>query len=328
MLSIVVTLCKILDERNMFDFIQNIFKRKQILHTPRIVGGWYGCNMPFGNVIFRNIYALITNILNDVTFTKIKGDVAKFAMFKVFIEQYGQMALNLLFERGFSVVGMNDVSMWLMHVNDYITHTTAEGDFVIEPKNKQQKIFVLYSDIFEEKQISYKQHLTPYINYIDSVLNSSATLNERLGTLIIGSPKNLSNAPTEIVLPKSEKDRLEKELSEDYGSLSRQKQIMLLPREMNWQTINLSGFDNKTYEKLNIAVMVVADALQVPANQVSLIDSFNSKAFSNGSELREGDFLKYATFERLLNSTLIKLAKAIELNVTYSIYNKPVRNLE
>lgn len=324
---IAVTLCKTLDEHNMFEFIQNIFKKKQILHTPRIVGGWFGCNMPFGDVVFRNIYALITNILNDVTFTKIKGDVAKFAMFKVFVEQYGQMALNLLFERGFIVIGLSDVGLWLMNVNEYTTHTTAEGRFVIEPKN-DQKIFVLYSDIFEEKQISYKQHLRPYIHYIDSVLNSSATLNERLGTLIIGSPKNLSNAPTEIVLPKTEKDRLEKELSEDYGSLSRQKQIMLLPREMSWQTINLAGFDNKTYEKLNIAVMVIADALQVPANQVSLIDSFNSKAFSNGTELREGDFLKYATFERLLNSTLIKLAQAMELNVTYTIYNKPTRNLE
>lgn len=324
---IAVTLCRILDVRNMFEFIQNIFKKKQILHTPRIVGGWFGCNMPFGEVIFRNIYALITNILNDVTFTKIKGDVTKFAMFKVFVEQYGQMTLNLLFERGYIVIGFSDVELWVMNVNDYEIHTTSEGRFVVEAKNKQQKIFVIFSDIFEEKQISYKQYLRPYINYIDSVLNSSATLNERLGTLIIGSPKNLSNAPTEIVLPKSEKDRLEKELSEDYGSLSRQKQIMLLPREMSWQTINLAGFDNKTYEKLNIAVMVIADALQVPANQVSLIDSFNSKAFSNGTELREGDFLKYATFERLLNSTLIKLAKAMELNVTYNIYNKPTRNL-
>lgn len=324
---IAVTLCRILDVRNMFEFIQNIFKKKQILHTPRIVGGWFGCNMPFGEVIFRNIYALITNILNDVTFTKIKGDVTKFAMFKVFVEQYGQMTLNLLFERGYIVIGFSDVELWVMNVNDYEINTTSEGRFVVEAKNKQQKIFVIFSDIFEEKQISYKQYLRPYINYIDSVLNSSATLNERLGTLIIGSPKNLSNAPTEIVLPKSEKDRLEKELSEDYGSLSRQKQIMLLPREMSWQTINLAGFDNKTYEKLNIAVMVIADALQVPANQVSLIDSFNSKAFSNGTELREGDFLKYATFERLLNSTLIKLAKAMELNVTYNIYNKPTRNL-
>jgi len=252
----------------MFNFIQNIFKRKEVLHTPRVVGGWCGCNMP------------------------------------------------------------SDVGLWLMSTNDYVTYTTGEGRFVVEPKNKQQKIFVLYSDIFEEKQISYKQHLHPYIHYIDSVLNSSATLNERLGTLIIGSPKNLSNAPTEVVLPKTEKDRLEKELSEDYGSLSRQKQIMLLPREMSWQTINLAGFDNKTYEKLNIAVMVIADALQVPANQVSLIDSFNSKAFSNGTELREGDFLKYATFERLLNFTLIRLANAMELKVDYTIYNKPVRTIE
>jgi hypothetical protein len=48
---------------------------------------------------------------------------------------------------------------------------------------------------------------------------------------------------------------------------------------------------------------------------------------SNGGELKEGDFAKYQTFERLLNKTFIALANAMLLKVDYQIYNKPQRNV-
>lgn len=286
--------------------------------------GWATLRLPFGDVIFRNGYSLLTNIINDVTFRRLKGSISDFAMFKLFIQEQGQMALNLLFERGYIVISYSSVGLYIMDEEEY-TVKWRDNNLIIEPREQGRKIFVLISDIFAEKQVPYKVFLSPYIRYIDNVLNSSATLNERFGTLIIGSPKNLSQAPTEIVLPKSEKERLERELTEDYGSLNRQKQIMLLPREMSWQTINLAGFDNNTTQKINLAVCIIADSLQIPSNQIALIDTQNTKAFANGSELREGDFMKYATFERLLNQTFIKLANGLNLSVDYTIYNKPTR---
>ena len=52
------------------------------------------------------------------------------------------------------------------------------------------------------------------------------------------------------MLTEEQKKKLEKDLKEDYGALSRQSNIMLLPREMTWQIINLAGLDLKMAEKV------------------------------------------------------------------------------
>ena len=312
----------------MFETIKNIFSRRAVIHDLRDTSyvGYQLRSDLYGNVIFRNIYGLLTNLINDVTFTSADNKIEMFTRFNIFVQTYGQQVLNALYENGFVVIGFDGVIFRPLRATEYHINKNSDGiEFISKLPNV--KIYPLLSDIFEEKQISYAQHLRAYIKFIDNVLNSSATLTERLGTLIIGSPKNLTNAPTETILPKSEKEQLEKDLASDYGSLRGQKQIMLLPREMAWQTINLSGFDNHTNDKLRTAVTIIADCLQVPSNQISLIDTFNTNAFANGSELREGDFLKYATFERLLNSTFVKLATNIGIKVNYTIYNKPTRTI-
>jgi hypothetical protein len=120
---------------------------------------------------------------------------------------------------------------------------------------------------------------------------------------------------------------LEKDLQNEYGALKKQNTIVVLPREMNVSTLSLASIDLKVQEKVKMAVLVIAGKLKVPANQIPLIDAMSSKSLSNGGELREGDFNKYQTFERLLNKTLIQLANAMLLKVDYTIYNKPVRNV-
>ena len=68
------------------------------------------------------------------------------------------------------------------------------------------------------------------------------------------------------------------------------------------------------------------DRVKVPANQVAIIDANSSKTLSNGTELREGDYNKYQSFERLLNHTFVRLAEEMGMDLTYTIYNKPLRN--
>jgi hypothetical protein len=96
---------------------------------------------------------------------------------------------------------------------------------------------------------------------------------------------------------------------------------------MNTNTISLASLDLKVLDKVKMAVLAIAGKLKVPANQVPLIDAMSSKSLSNGGELKEGDFAKYQTFERLLNKTFIALANAMLLKVDYQIYNKPQRNV-
>jgi hypothetical protein len=119
---------------------------------------------------------------------------------------------------------------------------------------------------------------------------------------------------------------MEEEISKEYGLLNRQRQVMLLPRSMRFDTINLTSIDTRLNERVRVAVLAICDRVKVPANQVAIIDANSSKSLSNGSELREGDFSKYQSFERLLNRTFVKMASDIGLNVDYTIYNKPERN--
>ena len=124
-------------------------------------------------------------------------------------------------------------------------------------------------------------------------------------------------------LTETEKDELEKQLQKEYGMLSKQKQIMVMPRPMNSQVISLAAIDTKMKDKLNAAVLAIADRIKVPANQIALIDANSSKALSNGSELREGDTAKYRSFRRLLNSTFYDMATELGLRVDYTIENEP-----
>ena len=76
-----------------------------------------------------------------------------------------------------------------------------------------------------------------------------------------------------------------------------------------------------------MCVEVIADALHISCNQLAIIDAQSSKALANGGEIREGDILKYKTFERLLDRTFVKWAEDMSLKVDYTIYNKPTTTL-
>ena len=88
-------------------------------------------------------------------------------------------------------------------------------------------------------------------------------------------------------------------------------------------------------------MLAIADRIKVPANQVGLIDAMSSKSLSNGSELREGDYNKYQSFERLLDCTFVQFARDLGLypgmsevvqgevvRGYYTIYNKPKQSAQ
>lgn len=293
-----------------------------------------GC-LKFAEVCYYNILHILTSLIDDVDLKKVgkKTDALEVAYFKRFISLDGQFILDQLYDQGYSVIKLPTKNSPLtsgyhvMNRNEYNITTTEGTNFKITPINcKDDEIYVLKSDTFRELGISDKQLLYPILKYIDNLLNSSNTLTERLGTLIVASPKNLNNAPTSIVLTEEDKNELEEEMSKQYGSLRNQKQILLLPREMSFENINLSGVDQKLEEKLKIGLEIIADRLKVPANKIAVIDASSSKALSNGSELIAGDSMLYKSFERLLNHTIIRMADDLGIKIDYTIYNKPINN--
>lgn len=277
----------------------------------------------FSQVIFMNIVELLTDIANDVTLILKSGNQMLFADFNVFFNNYGQQVLNKLFNKGFAVVAYNKGGFVLVDDDEY----------ALDSKNKvipnssyysNHEIYVLKSDSFIMNGQSDRLFLTGFLTYLNNVLNASNTTTARLGSLIMATPQNSGASPVLATISDIDKKAKEKEISEEYGSLKSQKQILIWRQAMQFTQINLSALDSKTIEKSKFAIQSICDRLKIPANQVSMIEGSTSNGLSNGGELRECDLLKYKTFERLLNKTFIRMAKDLDLIVDYTIYNKPV----
>lgn len=311
--------------------ISNWFKRdkKNALERP-IYGGFFGgvqvsCK-PFARLIFANICDILADLGNDVELTN-NGteDIMRFAFFKQFYERNFHKIFHLLWQQGFAIIGTDGERFSLLTSNEYTTSTDEYGNIVFYHNDKTIGIYVMESDTYSVYGMSDEQLCKPALDYIDSTLNASHTIISRLGAFIVATPKSPNGAQLGATLSKKEKEELEKEIREKYGAKSDQSQILILPNEMDFKTMSLANLDTQTNERLTSAVCMICDRIGVPANQVALIDTHSNKALANGSELREGDYNKYQSFERMLEHTFIQMADAYGLRVDYTIYNKPER---
>ena len=313
------------------DYIRKMFRRNDgnvLFNTSTgFYGGFQCTNYPFARLIFANICDLLTDLANDVTLTRKSGDIMNFAHFSAFFEQYGKYVLTRIFDQGFVVIARDKGGMYgILNPEEYTTQTRG-NEMVVEPLEPSLKdeVYVMQSQTFRLYAMSDKMMCKPAMKMLDAILNSATTISERLGAFIIGTPATPSSSPIAGVLNEKQKKELEENLEKTYGSKDTQRQIMILPNDMKFQTINLSGLDIKMQDKVKTAILMICDRIQVPANQVAIIDAMSSKSFANGTEMREGDFNKYQSFERLLNETFIAMAKNYGLSLDYTIYNKPVR---
>lgn len=303
----------------------HVLQREQDLHTFELVQS----RMLYGRTIYLNICQLLTDIYAEVEWLPMVGyDGEVFKGWKRFLQYNGQrLLLRLLTGKGYCVIAWRKVDdtwvFWELKESEYTTRLQG-GLLVVIPNDPTLNYYVLKSPTFDNTGMSDYELCKPYIKLLDVVLNGTYTISERLGTFIIGSPATPSGAPTIAVLNEKQKDELEKQLQREYGALSHQKQIMVLPNGMNFQTVSLAGLDLRMNDKARLAILAICDRLKVPANQVAIIDANSSKSLSNGSELREGDLSKYRSFRRLLDSTLYDFAVEIGLQVTYTIENEPL----
>ena len=287
--------------------------------------------MPFADAMFYNIVDILTDICNDTKFVYRGTNAQVFAAFSAFFDTYGQQVMNLLFDNGFAVIKIDRTSgvfLRLMDISEYTTET--HGTRVEVRAIDGSEVYVMRSPTFCAVGKSDRQLLKPYLKYLDNVLNGSNTANERMGVLISVSPESVSGAPTQPTLTKWEKDEFEKKLGGDeseYGILKKQKSVILFPKPMRFQTISLSSIDNKLTERVKMCILAIADRIKVPANQIAIIDSNNSRSLSNGGELREGDKAKYKSFRRFLNSTFWIMARDLGLgDIDYIISGEPQEN--
>lgn len=322
---------KILDEIR-----KRFFRAGQVLdwHGQRPFLDWGFCKHKFAAVIWYNICDLLTDLIEDVKLTNaVKvSDVnlqreidRKFAAFNAFVYEQGKFVLQKLFDEGYVVIGYDKKInlFWQMQPREYARVNELDNT-VIVPLDESVQAYVMKSATYVMYQKSDKELCKGFLDFLDDVLNGSATVSKRLGAVVVASPKNLNSAPTAIVLTDEQKKKIEKNMRTEYGALSNQSNMMLLPREMAFQVINLAGLDLKMQDKVKTAILALADRVKVPANQVAFIDAQSSKSLSNGSEIREGDKLKYKSFRRLFERSFADMARYYNIRMTYSIDGEPI----
>lgn len=312
------------------NFVQRIIPtRLQVLFKNwfgGVVGGGFDvCHNNFADLIWYNICDILGDLLEDVSITaaNLTGDsLYFFSAFKQFVYAWGRAVWQILWDNGYCVIGWDGSKFWIMTQNEY--HTPSEGDTTyVRAYNDNVQVYVMRSLTYMVHQKSDKAMCKSWLDYLDDVSNGSATITKRLGAVVIASPKNITNAPTQFVMSKEQKKEMEKELRQDYGMLGNQSNLLLLPREMNFQTLSLAGLELKALEKIRACAMVIADRIKVPANQIAIIDANSSKALANGSELREGDRAKYASFRRLFERTFVQMAIDLGITMTYTVTGEP-----
>lgn len=309
--------------------IFDLFKSKHAIVREQhdYLKGWcFEDRRNYGRLVWYNAVELLTDLCADVTFVANSGaNLNLFAEFKIFYSGYAEQVLHRYFSRGYAVIGYTkNVGFKLLGESEYKAERNGKV-FRYVAKAKDTELYVMRSPVYEEIEMSDKDLARPALELIDNAMNASNTCSARLGTLVVASPSTPNGFPTSIILTKEQKEELERDIASEYGSLSGQKQLMILKRGMNFQVVSLAGVDARTLEKVKLGVCLVADRLKIPANQIALLDANSNKTLANGSELREGDFNKYQTFERLLEKTFMQLSRDCGLSITYTIYNKPQR---
>lgn len=308
--------------------IRNYFNRKEN-HTLRVHGltyvpDWQITKHKFGRVMFLNIAQLLSDIYAELTWVP-RIETAKTKAWIDWATRNGQrIMLQLMYDAGYKVVGYNQTidGDWIFYElpKDSYTVDRIDDCDIVRCNNPEQQFYVLKSPTFEQLGESDYALCKGYVKLLDATLNGATTTAERLGAYVVMTPESGDFGG---ILTKSDKDQIEKELDEQYGMLSRQKQVMLIQQPMKSQVISLAGVDLKMNDKARIAILAIADRLKVPANQIAIIDSNSSKSLSNGSELREGDMAKYRSFRRFIDATFYDMATELGLMVDYTLENEP-----
>ncbi len=286
-------------------------------------------NLDFAKVVFENVCDILVDLVSDTTLELKSGNTEVFRAFNKFFNRDGKKAMVNIFKYGYIVIGYQNRNFSLLSSDDYYKVTDSKKlIFKHRDPNWKGEIIVFEGEHHRIYDMSHLEKLKPFLEMLNNILNASNTVTKKLGVSIFATPRTVSGMNTvQKLLPKEIK-QLEESTEKNYGALDTQKIIHFLSDDLRIEVINLAGQNLGLEEKLKVAVLAIADKIKVPANQISLIDANTPKAFANGSEILEGDFQKYQSFERLLVSTFIELAKMLQIDVTYTIYNKPKIGLE
>ena len=185
---------KILDEIK-----KRFFRTGQVLSwrglTPFF--DWGFCTHKFASLVWYNVCDILTDLTEDVKLTNTAkvSDVElqreidrKFAAFNAFFYEFGKLILQRLFDEGFVVIGYSPKTnlFWQMQRNEYRTPSNEEATIVV-PYDESVKVYVMKSSTYVMYKKSDRELCKGFLDFIDDVMNGSATVSKRLGAVVVAT---------------------------------------------------------------------------------------------------------------------------------------------
>ena len=124
------------------------------------------------------------------------------------------------------------------------------------------RAYLFYEKNYKADGRTMEQVCKTTLDYIDNILNTASTGNARLGNLTILTPSSTQMGSE--VLRDSEKKEIEKLISESYGGLDNQSNLMLFPNSLSTTTIFFDFGKLQLFEQLKMEIMQLCDHLNIP----------------------------------------------------------------
>jgi hypothetical protein len=281
---------------------------------------------PFHEMVIYQLKMMIISIFSEVEFEYTgNGNKFYFENFVKFFNDYAIKVYNQLFNIGYVVVVWdNSFNYKLLRTTEYnVTTTDKELNIKIHKNIADKYPFskLLISDCFEINLKSDRDFLITICDLFNRYLTSSEISTSNLGALVAISPAANRDG---FALPITEEERkgIENSFSANYGTSTMQSQVAIFDNPKKIDHISLSQYDKENWEKAINCIALIAGHFDLPASQLPILDISGGNALSNGGEIREGDILKYKTFERILRYYIEIGSENFTFN--YKIKNKPV----
>lgn len=259
--------------------LNSIFgKKKQDLFTPfwSAFGRSYGCgNLRISNKIYSEITlkSLVGHICNAVETIEVwdanktnenqlEAWGVKIAR-KIIKDNFREIFFDL-YSKGYFVLLHNSDSTDIEYLPAKYTQVRADGSVYVEGGKMSEgtRAYLFYEKNYKVDGRTMEQVCKTTLDYIDNILNTASTGNARLGNLTILTPSSTPMGSE--VLRDGEKKEIEKLISESYGGLDSQSNLMLFPNSLSTTTISFDFGKLQLFEQLKMEVMQLCDHFNIP----------------------------------------------------------------
>ena len=259
--------------------LNSIFgKKKQDLFTPfwSAFGRSYGCgnlriaNKKYSQIILNSIVVNIFNAVetievwdaNKTNENQLESWGVKLAR-KTITEHFREIFFDL-YSKGYFVLLYNNTTNDIEFLPAKYTQVRADGSVYVEGGKLSEgtRAYLFYEKDYKGSGVTMAETCRTSLEYVDNILNTAVTGNARLGNVTILTPT--TNAMGSEVLKDNEKKEIERLISESYGGLDNQSNLMLFPNSLSTTTISFDFARLQLLPQLEMSVKNLCGYLQVP----------------------------------------------------------------